>query len=80
MIDPSWGMAVGGMGVGFGFFMLRGAAVVWTNAKKGNGKKDNDKYVEIVEYKATSSAIFTRLGAVEKRTDEIYKLLLEGRR
>jgi len=36
MIDPSWGMAVGGMGVGFGFFMLRSAAVVWTNGKKGN--------------------------------------------
>lgn len=77
-MDANWGIAVGGAGVGFGFFMLRSAAVVWTNGRKGNG--NNNKYVEKVEYKATSEAIFNRLGAVEKRTDEIYKLLLEGRR
>lgn len=39
-MDANWGMAIGGVGIGFGCFMLRSAAVVWTNGrrlKNGNG-------------------------------------------
>ena len=71
-MDANWGMAIGGGGFAFGCVMLRSAAVVWTNGKKGNGK-----YVETGEYKATTSAIFNRLGAVESKTDKIYELLLK---